>query len=201
MYQTQYWVLGPRSCIIFSVQYRTKTYNVFKKEKIMITAFTSQHDSCKLVVTKCTLSFPCFSLLSSWDHDIGIVHREHMEKVAHWACKRANDLIYKGAFKQQSNLDWLYSTFSISSSGHILAPFMSRETDKIKDKRKVERPRLVRRPLTLEGPGLRWLPWGHGVRNSTWWRWRGSKVVSEVILPPFLSIPRASSLHHPKASD
>lgn len=164
----------------------------------MITAFASLIGLLQTCSNKVHSLLSLFPLLSSWDHDTGIVHREHMEKAAHWACKRANDLIYKGAFTQQSNLDWLYSTFSISSSGHILPSFMSRETDKIKDKRKVERPRLVRRPLTLEGAWFGMAPVGPRGQELNVVRverqQRGPRRDSA-------SVPRASSLHHPKSSD
>lgn len=165
-----------------------------------MTAFTSLMWLLKLVVTKCALSFPCFppSLeLRPWHRHYS---QEHTGKTAHWAFKRANDLIYKGAFKQRSNLDWLYSIFSISLWGHIVPYLISRETEKIKDKSLETQTGQE----TLDfGGSLVWDgPSGdHGVRDSMLWGWRGGKLVREVIQLSFLFIPRAWSLHHPNPSD
>lgn len=87
--------------------------------------------------------------------------QEHMEKAAHWTFKRANALIYKGAFKQQCNLDWLFSIVSISSLGHSLLFFISRETNKIKGKKKkIRDPVWIRDPWRWRQPDFGWPLWG-----------------------------------------
>lgn len=124
-----------------------------------MTALHHWRDSWKLVVTKCALSFPCFPPsfpLRPWHRHYS---REHMEKAAHWTFKRANALIYKGAFKQQCNLDWLFSIVSISSSGHSLLLFISRETNKIKGKKFGDRV-WIGDPWHWRQPDFGWPLWG-----------------------------------------
>lgn len=73
--------------------------------------------------------------------------------------------------------------------------------DKIKDKRTVERPRLDRRPLTWKGTWFWMAPCGQELDVVRVERRQTGQGSDSTSLFPFLSVPRTSSLHHPKSSD
>lgn len=135
---------------------------------------------------------PLFSLFSpSFQLRPQHCSQEHMEKAALWAVGRANDPIYKGAFKQQGKLDWPYSEFSLSLSGCILPSLIRIEIDKIKDK-SLE---VQTRQETLDfGRKLVW-DGSCGDQQEEEQRSGKGRYLS------FLSIPRAPSPHHPEFSE
>lgn len=113
----------------------------------MTTAFTSWMWLLKTRSNK-VCSFSLFSPLFQSEARTQAFFIGTHGKSSSLTSEKANDLIYKGAFKQQSNLIGCIQHVPRASSGHILPSLSAEITDEIKNMKKVQTPDFDRRPWT-----------------------------------------------------